>query len=64
MKLWDKIFSPDLKIVQSFDSNAFGDGAVLGCDFVGTVEASGNNVSRARLGDTVAGLIWGGKNSV
>ncbi|KAF9637478.1 Alcohol dehydrogenase superfamily zinc-containing [Lasiodiplodia theobromae] len=47
--------------VQSFDSNAFGDGAVLGCDFVGTVERTGSNVSRLQKNDTVAGLIWGGE---
>ncbi|KAB8204626.1 zinc-binding dehydrogenase family oxidoreductase [Aspergillus parasiticus] len=37
--------------VQSFDSNAFGDGTVLGCDFVGEVVQIG-----------VGGaLIWGGE---
>lgn len=30
--------------VQSFDANAFGDEAVLGCDFVGTV-GLGSDVS-------------------
>ncbi|KAL0263052.1 Zinc-binding oxidoreductase alcohol dehydrogenase [Diplodia seriata] len=48
-------------VVQSFDSNAFGDGAVLGCDFVGTVQRTGSNVSRLKKGDLVAGLIWGGE---
>lgn len=47
--------------VQSFDSNAFGDGAVLGCDFVGTVEATGPGAKRIAVGTTIAGLIWGGK---
>ncbi|KAL2106143.1 hypothetical protein VUR80DRAFT_7219 [Thermomyces stellatus] len=47
--------------VQSFDSNMFGDGAVLGCDFVGTVEATGPAVKRIAVGATVAGLIWGGE---
>ncbi|KAF6828330.1 Zinc-type alcohol dehydrogenase-like protein C2E1P3.01-like protein 4 [Colletotrichum plurivorum] len=47
--------------VQSLDSNAFGDGAVLGCDFVGTVEETGSQVERLQKGDTVAGLIWGGE---
>lgn len=47
--------------VQSLDSNAFGDGTVLGCDFVGTVEKLGAEVSRAKEGDTIAGLIWGGE---
>lgn len=46
--------------MQSFDGNAFGDGAVLGCDFVGEiVELS--SVTRYAKGDTVAGLVWGGK---
>ncbi|KAG8157349.1 hypothetical protein KVR01_012733 [Diaporthe batatas] len=47
--------------VQSFDTNAFGDGTVLGCDFVGTIEKSGAEVSRAKEGDIIAGLIWGGE---
>lgn len=49
--------------VQSLDSNAFGEGTVLGCDFVGTVETLGREASRAKEGDTIAGLIWGGKVS-
>ncbi|KAJ5020007.1 hypothetical protein K4K57_005947 [Colletotrichum sp. SAR 10_99] len=47
--------------VQSFDGNAFGDGAVLGCDFVGTVEERGDQVNKLKKGDTIAGLIWGGE---
>ncbi|VUC34864.1 unnamed protein product [Clonostachys rosea] len=47
--------------VQSFDKNAFGDGAVLGCDFVGTVESIGQAVNRFKPGDVIAGLIWGGE---
>ncbi|KAH7203021.1 chaperonin 10-like protein [Fusarium oxysporum] len=47
--------------VQSFDGNAFGDGAVLGCDFVGVVEATGSDVTRITKGTTIAGLIWGGE---
>ncbi|WYZ37982.1 hypothetical protein EsH8_II_001488 [Colletotrichum jinshuiense] len=47
--------------VQSLDSNAFGDNAVLGCDFVGTVEKIGDQVSKLAKGDTIAGLIWGGE---
>ncbi|KAI9147487.1 zinc-binding dehydrogenase family oxidoreductase [Paramyrothecium foliicola] len=46
--------------VQSFDSNAFGDGAVLGCDFVGKVVQTSAGVSRVKNDDVVAGLIWGG----
>ncbi|KAF4890770.1 Zinc-type alcohol dehydrogenase-like protein [Colletotrichum fructicola] len=47
--------------IQSFDGNAFGDGAVLGCDFVGTVEETGDQVNKLKKGDTIAGLIWGGE---
>lgn len=47
--------------VQSLDNNAFGDGTVLGCDFVGTVEQVGENISCHKKGDTIAALIWGGE---
>ncbi|KAL2816077.1 chaperonin 10-like protein [Aspergillus granulosus] len=47
--------------VQSLDANAFGDDAVLGCDFVGTVEKTGDKVSRIKPGTVIAGLIWGGE---
>lgn len=47
--------------VQSFDNNAFGDGAVLGCDFVGRVKKVCKKVSRHRSGEVIAGLIWGGE---
>ncbi|PLB53776.1 putative zinc-binding dehydrogenase family oxidoreductase [Aspergillus steynii IBT 23096] len=47
--------------IQSFESNAFGDGAVLGCDYVGEVVELGDGVSRLAKGDVVAGLIWGGE---
>ncbi|KAE8416814.1 putative zinc-binding dehydrogenase family oxidoreductase [Aspergillus pseudocaelatus] len=47
--------------VQSFDSNAFGDGTVLGCDFVGEVVQVGAEVTRLTIGDIVAALIWGGE---
>ncbi|RJE27148.1 Alcohol dehydrogenase GroES-like domain protein [Aspergillus sclerotialis] len=47
--------------VQSLDANAFGDDAVLGCDFVGTVEMTGDKVSRIKAGTVIAGLIWGGE---
>ncbi|KAF3002345.1 hypothetical protein E8E14_007109 [Neopestalotiopsis sp. 37M] len=47
--------------VQSLDGNAFGDDAVLGCDFVGTVEMTGDDVKKIKTGSTIAGLIWGGE---
>ncbi|KAJ5513242.1 hypothetical protein N7463_002794 [Penicillium fimorum] len=47
--------------VQSFDGNAFGDGVVLGCDFVGKVVELGKDVTRLARGDIVAGLVWGGE---
>lgn len=50
-----------LFLVQSLDSDAFGDHAVLGCDFVGTVESTGDKASRVKTGDVIAGLIWGGQ---
>jgi NADPH:quinone reductase-like Zn-dependent oxidoreductase len=50
----------DKLAVQSFDGDAFGDGAVLGCDFAGVVEQVGSEVSRLKVGDKIAALIWGG----
>lgn len=47
--------------VESFDDDQFGDGSVLGCDFVGEVETVGDSVSKVKKGDVIAGLIWGGK---
>lgn len=48
--------------MQCFDINAFGDGAVLGCDFVGEVTELGSGVTCLSRGDIVAGLLWGGRN--
>ncbi|OQE44389.1 hypothetical protein PENCOP_c002G02378 [Penicillium coprophilum] len=47
--------------VQSLDGNAFEDGAVLGCDFVGECVELGSSVRRYKKGDILAGLIWGGE---
>lgn len=43
-----------------FDSGEFSDGSVLGCDFVGTVEKVGSNVSLVKPGDIIGGMIYGG----
>lgn len=48
-------------VVQAFDANALGDGAVLGCDFVGEVVEVGDGVEGRGKGDVIAGLIWGGE---
>ncbi|KAI4728875.1 NAD(P)-binding protein [Aureobasidium sp. EXF-10728] len=48
-----------LSALQTLDSNAFGDGTVLGCDFVGTVEEPGKEAKNLSKGDVIAGLIWG-----
>ncbi|KAM5345640.1 hypothetical protein ACJ41O_011501 [Fusarium nematophilum] len=45
----------------AFDVDAFGDGAVLGCDFAGTVVEAHPNVTRLRVGDSIAGFVWGGE---
>ncbi|KAL2076012.1 hypothetical protein VTL71DRAFT_955 [Oculimacula yallundae] len=47
--------------VQSLDGDAFGDGAVLGCDFAGVVEKVGSEVTRYKVGDKISALIWGGE---
>ncbi|KAF5026077.1 hypothetical protein F66182_1869 [Fusarium sp. NRRL 66182] len=47
--------------VKAFDGNFYGNGAVLGCDFAGTVERVGKDASRVAEGDTIAGLVWGGE---
>ncbi|EXA31450.1 hypothetical protein BFJ63_vAg18387 [Fusarium oxysporum f. sp. narcissi] len=45
----------------AFDLHAFGDGAVLGCDFVGTVTRTHPSVTKLEVGDRVAALVWGGE---
>jgi NADPH:quinone reductase-like Zn-dependent oxidoreductase len=49
------------EVVRSFDSGESKEGCILGCDFVGKVEAIGNSVSRLQPGDIISGLICGGK---
>ncbi|KAF4983369.1 hypothetical protein FZEAL_1221 [Fusarium zealandicum] len=73
----DKILLPSLKKHQAYvkvrfaafnptdrlalDVNAFGDGAVLGCDFAGTVVERHPSVTKLQSGDNVAGFVWGGE---
>ncbi|KAH7140650.1 chaperonin 10-like protein [Dactylonectria macrodidyma] len=45
----------------AFDLNAFGDGAVLGCDFTGIVTRTHPTVTKLVPGDRVAALVWGGE---
>ncbi|OAK94577.1 GroES-like protein [Phaeosphaeriaceae sp. SRC1lsM3a] len=45
----------------AFDLQAFEDGAVLGCDFVGTVIQTHPSVTQLNIGDRVAALVWGGE---
>ncbi|KAH8801399.1 chaperonin 10-like protein [Xylogone sp. PMI_703] len=45
----------------AFDLKAFGDGAVLGCDFAGTVQELGSSVTKFSIGDKVAAFVWGGE---
>ncbi|KAG5788073.1 hypothetical protein H9Q69_012856 [Fusarium xylarioides] len=45
----------------ALDVNAFGDGAVLGCDFAGKVVDAHSTVTRLKPGDNVAGFVWGGE---
>ncbi|KAH7129758.1 hypothetical protein B0J13DRAFT_132131 [Dactylonectria estremocensis] len=46
---------------QAFDVNAFGNGAVLGCDFAGIVEEAHPTVTRYKKGDRISALVWGGE---
>jgi NADPH:quinone reductase-like Zn-dependent oxidoreductase len=50
----------DTSAVLSLDSNAFGEGAVLGCDFAGRVSRIGPDVTSVKTGDRISGFIWGG----
>lgn len=45
----------------ALDINAFGDGAVLGCDFSGKVVDTHPSVSKLKNGDSIAGFVWGGE---
>ncbi|KAF5003151.1 hypothetical protein FDECE_10296 [Fusarium decemcellulare] len=43
----------------AYDLWAFGDGAVLGCDFAGQVFKTHPSATRYKVGDTIAGFVWG-----
>ncbi|KAF5661960.1 branched-chain amino acid aminotransferase [Fusarium circinatum] len=45
----------------ALDVNAFGDGAVLGCDFAGKVVEAHSTVTKLKPGDSIAGFVWGGE---
>ncbi|KAF5593859.1 toxD [Fusarium subglutinans] len=45
----------------ALDVNAFGDGAVLGCDFAGKVVDVHSTVAKLKPGDSIAGFVWGGE---
>ncbi|KAF2016869.1 GroES-like protein [Aaosphaeria arxii CBS 175.79] len=45
----------------AFDLQAFGDDAVLGCEFVGTVVEAHPTVTKLEVGDCIAALVWGGE---
>ncbi|KAH0421755.1 zinc-binding oxidoreductase [Colletotrichum camelliae] len=45
----------------ALDVNAFGDGAVLGCDFAGEVVEAHPSVTKFAKGSKIAGFVWGGE---
>ncbi|KAF5265198.1 hypothetical protein FOXYS1_4005 [Fusarium oxysporum] len=45
----------------ALDVNAFGDDAVLGCDFAGQVVDAHSTVTKLKPGDNIAGFVWGGE---
>ncbi|KAI8300583.1 Trans-enoyl reductase ACTTS2 [Colletotrichum sp. SAR11_240] len=45
----------------ALDVNAFGGGAVLGCDFAGEVVEAHPSVTKFAKGSRIAGFIWGGE---
>lgn len=47
--------------VLSFDGNAFGDGAVIGCDFCGRVEQVGDKVTRVQRGQRIGSFVFPGE---
>lgn len=58
-----QLYIPLSFIGLAFDLNAFGDGAVLGCDFTGVVTRTHPSVTKLVPGDRIAALVWGGMPS-
>jgi hypothetical protein len=54
-------YTSDPLLVGCLDENAHNDDSVLGCDFVGIIEEVGKDVTSVKVGDHIAGLIWGGE---
>ncbi|KAK7421831.1 hypothetical protein QQZ08_009776 [Neonectria magnoliae] len=59
VKVEGAAFNPTDRL--AFDLNAFGDGAVLGCEFAGLVTRTHPSVTKLAPGDRVAALVWGGE---
>ncbi|KAL5590311.1 hypothetical protein FOBRF1_013868 [Fusarium oxysporum] len=45
----------------ALDVDAFGDDAVLGCDFAGQVVDAHSTVTKLKPGHSIAGFVWGGE---
>ncbi|KAF5981205.1 hypothetical protein FBULB1_4873 [Fusarium bulbicola] len=59
VKVEHAAFNPTDRL--ALDVNAFGDGAVLGCDFAGKVVEVHSTVTKLKPGDSIAGFVWGGE---
>ncbi|KAF5248214.1 hypothetical protein FANTH_6006 [Fusarium anthophilum] len=59
VKVEHAAFNPTDRL--ALDVNAFGDGAVLGCDFAGKVVDIHSTVTKLKPGDSIAGFVWGGE---
>ncbi|KLO97441.1 toxD protein [Fusarium fujikuroi] len=59
VKVEHAAFNPTDRL--ALDVNAFGDDAVLGCDFAGKVVDVHSTVTKLKPGDSIAGFVWGGE---
>ncbi|VTT68137.1 unnamed protein product [Fusarium fujikuroi] len=59
VKVEHAAFNPTDRL--ALDVNAFGDDAVLGCDFAGEVVDVHSTVTKLKPGDSIAGFVWGGE---